>query len=166
MVFSNILKVVIKLAVIWTILKCYYLVDLILDSVWIILFFYCKFSAFRIIGPGLWLEGSYELGSVCLSVLLSWSLLGIGSLVFFNFSMVLEAYVLLCMTAGFFKKISLSQKWENGPKVLLENLVIIFFWNWSVKKVHIICCSYYLLGKIKFLRYGPKCLGPIRLQDF
>ena len=38
-----------KLAVIWIILKCYYVVDLILDSVWIILVFYCKFCAFNIV---------------------------------------------------------------------------------------------------------------------
>ena len=36
-----------KLAVIWTVLKCYYVIDLILDSVSIVLFFYCKFWAFR-----------------------------------------------------------------------------------------------------------------------
>ena len=38
-----------KLAVKWIILKWYYVVDLILDSIWIILVFYCKFCAFRII---------------------------------------------------------------------------------------------------------------------
>ena len=47
MVFPNILKE--NVAVIWTILKCYYVVDLILDSIWIILIFYCKFCAFKII---------------------------------------------------------------------------------------------------------------------
>ena len=77
-VFPNILKAVIKLAVIWLILKCYYVVDLILDSVWITLVIYCKFCAFRIIGPELWPEGSY----VCPSVLLSGSFLVISSLVF------------------------------------------------------------------------------------
>ena len=38
-----------KLAVKWIILKWYYVVDLILDSIWIILVFYCKFCAFKII---------------------------------------------------------------------------------------------------------------------
>ena len=38
-----------KLAVKWIILKWYYAVDLILDSIWIILVFYCKFCAFKII---------------------------------------------------------------------------------------------------------------------
>ena len=38
-----------KLAVIWIILECYYVVDLILDSMSVILVFYCKFLAFIII---------------------------------------------------------------------------------------------------------------------
>ena len=37
-----------KLAVIWIILKCYYVVGLMLDSIWIVLVFYCKLCAFRI----------------------------------------------------------------------------------------------------------------------
>ena len=37
-----------KLAVKWIILKCYYVVNLILDSIWIILVFYCKFSALKL----------------------------------------------------------------------------------------------------------------------
>ena len=38
-----------KLADIWITLECYYVVDLILGSIWIVLAFYCKFCAFRII---------------------------------------------------------------------------------------------------------------------
>ena len=38
-----------KLAVVWIIPKCYYLVDLILNSIWIVLVFYYKFYAFRTI---------------------------------------------------------------------------------------------------------------------
>ena len=38
-----------KLAVRWIILKWYYVEDLILDSIWTILVFYCKVSAFKII---------------------------------------------------------------------------------------------------------------------
>ena len=38
-----------KLPLIWIIPKCYYVEDLILDSVWIILVFYCNFCAFLII---------------------------------------------------------------------------------------------------------------------
>ena len=52
---------------------------------------------------------------------------------------------------------------------LLENLVINFFWIWSIKKVHIICCILApipYLGKIWFLRYWLKCFWSIRLQDF
>ena len=36
-----------KLAVKWIIIKWYYVVDLIFDSIWIILVFYCKFCAFK-----------------------------------------------------------------------------------------------------------------------
>ena len=36
-----------KLAVIWILLKWYYVVDLISDSIWIILFCYCKFCTFK-----------------------------------------------------------------------------------------------------------------------
>ena len=39
----------VKLAVKWIILKWHYVVNLILDSIWIILVFYCKFCAFKII---------------------------------------------------------------------------------------------------------------------
>ena len=38
-----------KLAVIWTMLECFYVVDLILDLICNILAFYCIFCAFRII---------------------------------------------------------------------------------------------------------------------
>ena len=37
-----------KLAVILIVLKWYYIVGLILDSIWIVLVFYCKLCAFRI----------------------------------------------------------------------------------------------------------------------
>ena len=52
---------------------------------------------------------------------------------------------------------------------LLENLVINFYWIWSIMKIYIICCvpaQIPYLGKFLFLRYGPKCSQPIRLQDF
>ena len=70
------------------------------------------------------------------------------------------------------------QNWENGPKVgqkqvvffyLLENLILNFYWIWSIMNMYII---YFVpeqipyLGKFLFLRYGPKCSQPIRLQDF
>ena len=52
---------------------------------------------------------------------------------------------------------------------LLKNLVIIFSWIWYIMKVCIIGyiptqISY--LGKILFLRNGPKYSRPIRLQNF
>ena len=37
-----------KLAVIGIIIKCYYVIDLILNSIWIVLVCYCKVCAFRI----------------------------------------------------------------------------------------------------------------------
>ena len=80
---------------------------------------------------------------------------------FLKLSMVLEAHVVLCMTAGFLEKKNFCPK--NGPKIdflnLLEN-VINFFWIWSIKKVYIKCCILAQIpyfGKIWFLRYGPKC---------
>ena len=89
---------------------------------------------------------------------------------FLKLSMVLEAHVVLCMTAGFLEKKNFCPK--NGPKIdflnLLEN-VINFFWIWSIKKVYIKCCILAQIpyfGKIWFLRYGPKCSLSIRLQDF
>ena len=52
---------------------------------------------------------------------------------------------------------------------LLEDLVINFYWMWSIMKMYIICCvpaQIPYLGKFLFLRYGPKCSQPIRLQYF
>ena len=91
--------------------------------------------------------------------------------------MVLESHVKVCVTEpDFLGKIFLPQKlgkWaQNGPKTgffQLENLVIDFYWIWSIMKFFIICCvaaQIPYLGKLLFLRYGPKCSQPIRLQDF
>ena len=56
-----------------------------------------------LIGPLRWLEGSYELGSVLLSVLLSGSFLGIGSLVFSETQHgVRDPCLVVCDMAGFF----------------------------------------------------------------
>ena len=52
---------------------------------------------------------------------------------------------------------------------LLKNLVINFQWIHSVMKIYIICCvpaQTPYLGKILFLRSGPKYSQPIWLQDF
>ena len=67
----------------------------------------------------MWPEGSYELESVCPSVLLSGSFLRIGSLVFSETQQGVRG---LCVVvhdgAGFFfKNFFLSQNWENGPKI-------------------------------------------------
>ena len=70
-----------------------------------------------------------------------------------------------------------KQQRENGPKMgqkqgflnLLKNLVINFYYICSIMKIYIICClpvQIPYLGKFLFLRYGPKCSQPIRLQDF
>ena len=68
--------------------------------------------------------------------------------------MIIEVYVLLCVTDSwiFFKKLFCPRNRENGPKIgfldLLGNLVINFFWIWSVKKAHIIFC---ILALIPYL---------------
>ena len=51
----------------------------------------------------------------------------------------------------------------------LKNLVINFYWICSIVKIYITCCvtaQTPYLGKFLFLRCGPKCYQPIRLQDF
>ena len=78
--------------------------------------------------PRLWLEGSYELGSVHPSVLLSGSFLGIGTLVFSETQHgVRGPCVAVHVRARFFEK-TLP---KNGQKIvflnLLENLEINFF---------------------------------------
>ena len=92
--------------------------------------------------------------------------------------MVLETHMKLGMTQpDFLGKIFFASNWEKGPKMvqkqgffnLLENLVINFYWIWSIMEIYIICCvpaQIPYLEKFLFLRYGPKCSQPIRLQDF
>ena len=51
---------------------------------------------------------------------------------------------------------------------LLKNLVIDIYWICSMMKTYIIFCvpaQILHLGKFLFLRNGPKCSQPIRLQD-
>ena len=134
--------------------------------------------------PWQYLEESCKIRSVrpaiLLSILLSRCFLGIAWLVFFfKFGMVLESHVKLCVTEPDFlgkcffpSKIGkMDLKWANNRVFfnLLENLVINFYWIWSIMKIYIICCvpaQIPYLGKFLFLRYGPKCSQPIRLQDF
>ena len=92
--------------------------------------------------------------------------------------MVPESHVKLCVTEEeFLGNFFLPQKLGNGPKMdqkqgffnLLENLVINFYWIWSIMKIYIICCvpaQIPYLGKFLFQRYGPKCSQLNRLQDF
>ena len=52
---------------------------------------------------------------------------------------------------------------------ILKNCVINFYWICSIMRIYNICCvpaQIPYLGKFWFLRYGPKCSQPIRLQDF
>ena len=85
---------------------------------------------------------------------------------FLNFSMRLQTHMKLCMTEPDFpEKIFLSQKFLN----MLKSFVINFYWICWVMKIYIICCvpaQIPYLGKLWFLRYGPKCFQTIRLQDF
>ena len=109
---------------------------------------------------------------VCPTFCLSRLFLGIVSVIFSKFGIVLDSYVKLCMTEPDFPgKYFLAQ---NEPKTgfffnLLENLVISFYWIWSIMTIYIICCvpaQIPYLWKFLFLRYQPKCSQPIRLQDF
>ena len=117
--------------------------------------------------------------SVRPSVLLSRHFLGIVSLVFSEiWHGARNSYEVVRDRARFSeKKNFLPQNWEKRPNMgqkhgffnLLENLVINFYWIWSIMEIYIICCvpaQIPYLGKFLFLRYGPKCSQPIRLQDF
>ena len=85
---------------------------------------------------------------------------------FLNLGMVLET----CMKYAwwnwiFQKKIFCPENFLN----LLKIFVINFYWICSMIKIYIICIGpgqipYF--GKFLFLRYGPKCSQPIRLQNF
>ena len=111
------------------------------------------------------LEGSYEIGSVRPSVLPP-----------FCPGVFLESYHQSFISFG------MSQIFQNffPQKIgkmdqkqvflnLLKSFINNFHWICSIMKIYIICCvlvqvSY--LGKLWFLRYGPKCSQPIRLQNF
>ena len=61
----------------------------------------------------------------------------------------------MCQKQGFFN--------------ILKDFVINIYWICSIMKIYIICCvpvQIPYLGKFWFLRYGPKCFQPVRLQDF
>ena len=93
--------------------------------------------------------------------------LGIVS-VFSKFWYDARIHMKFSLTAEFSPKIGkMGQK--QGFLNLLKNYAINFSWICSVMKIYIICCvpaRIPYLGKFWFLRYGPKCSQPIRLQDF
>ena len=127
LVFPNILKAVINLAIIWIILKFNYVVDLILDWVGIILVFYCQLCAFRIIGSQT-VTGRFLSIKVCPSFGISvWTFIWYWVISFFlKLGMVLEAYVLLCMTdPDFYLKKFLSQKWLFRNYAKISSLILI-----------------------------------------
>ena len=73
----------------------------------------------------------------------------------------------------FLKNVFHPKNWENWPKIgflnLKKNLVINLYLICSIMKMYIICyvpAQIPYLEKFWFLRYGPKCPQPIRLQDF
>ena len=86
---------------------------------------------------------------------------------------------MLCMTEeDFLKKMFYPQNRENRPspgffewKVQFFSQFFIFFISLVYNESLYYCNSCMLeqisyLGKFWFLRYGPKCSWPIRLQDF
>ena len=87
---------------------------------------------------------------------------------FLNFGMMLETHMKLCVTTGFFGKILFAPNChrKQGFLKLLKNLVINFYWFCFIMKIYIICWVPDFLRNFLFLRYGPKCSQPIRLQDF
>ena len=104
----------------------------------------------------------------CLSVLLSGSFFTIGSLVFSETQhSVRGPCVVVGDRAGFFEKIFFAPKMgkmgqKQGFLNLLEDLVISFK---ESSQIFCIFAQIPYLREIWFLRYGPKCYLPIRLQD-
>ena len=99
---------------------------------------------------------------------------------FRELNVVLGTHVVLCMTARFFEKNVLPSKrgklarlrvlWVL-KKVQFFFLVLYFFISLVYNESLYYCNSCMLeqisyLGKFWFLRYGPKCSWPIRLQDY
>ena len=97
---------------------------------------------------------------------------------FLNFGMMLETHTKLCMTEpDFLEKKFLPPKLGEWTKMgqkqgflnILKNFVVNFYWICSIMKMSIICyvpVQIPYLGTFWFLRYGPKCSRPIRLQNF
>ena len=108
------------------------------------------------------------------SFCLSGHFLGIVSFVFSKFwHDARNPYEVVCDSQIFQKKHFAQKIGKMGQKQgflnILKNFVINFYWICSIMKIYIICCvpaQIPYLGKFLFLRYGPKCSQPIRLQDF
>ena len=66
----------------------------------------------------------------------------------------------------------LRKRAQNGPKsgfFQFTGKLIFTYWIWSLMEIYIIGCvptQIPYLEKFLFLRYGPKCSQPIRLQYF
>ena len=109
---------------------------------------------------------------VLLSFCPSFRLFGIVSLVFSKFCHgARNPYEVARDIAGFFqKKIFYPQnreKWTTDFFEFIEKFGHEFLLNFSIMKSYISCCvpaQIPYLGKFLFLRYGPKCCQPIRLQ--
>ena len=94
--------------------------------------------------------------------------------------MVLEIHMKLCVTEPDFpENFVYPQNRENGQKrgqkrffEFIENFLnftINLYWIRSITKTCIFCsvpAQIPFLRKFWFLRYGPKCSQPIRLQEF
>ena len=117
--------------------------------------------------------------SICPSVLpsicLSGCSLGIRSLVFSKFWLgARNTYEVVRDRTGIVGKNVFAPKMgiiveRQSFLSLLKNLVINFCGICSIMKVYINCCLLAQIlyqGKLRFLRYRPKCSQPIRLQDF
>ena len=99
---------------------------------------------------------------------------------FLELRMVLGTHVVLYMTARFFENRVFPSKWGKQTKARdlwmyrkaqLFFSVLYFFINLGYNESLYYCSSCMLeqisyLEKLWFLRYGPKCSCPIRLQDF
>ena len=96
---------------------------------------------------------------------------------FLNFGMVQETHMKLCVTVldfpeKFFLPPKLGKWTKNEPTGFFEFIEKYGYWfllNFFIKNIYIICFvppQIPYLGKFLFLKYGPKCSKPMRLQDF